>query len=433
MRDKYLFEFSSRYDGSSRFTGDNLYGYFPSFSAGWRVSEEKFWSNTKNIINDFKIRGSWGQTGNQQIGLYSYYRTLSSKGYVINSSFVPGYVQTDMANQDISWETTTQTDLGFDAYFLDNKFSLSFDYYHKKTEDILLLLPVPSVLGLNPSYQNAGSVDNTGFEVLFNTHQKFNQFLFDANFQLSYNKNEVIELAGTGPYITGNHESRKIIAEGYPINTLWGYVADGYFQTKEELENYPTLQGNWGLGDVKYVDLNNDGKITADDMTDIGSTFPKYIGSASFNLTYKGFSFSLLFQGVTGVDALIGGAIQEMGIWEGFTIKDLENNYWTPENRNTDYPRPLKRDIRNLQGSTRDIWDGSYVRLKNARLLYNIPTNISEKLNLKNIDVYLSATNLFTITELNKLDLDPEVRDATSRTQYYPQTSLVTLGLNVNF
>ncbi|MDA0196669.1 MAG: TonB-dependent receptor [Bacteroidetes bacterium] len=434
FKDKYLLEFSSRYDGSSRFTGDNLYGFFPSLSAGWRVSEEGFWGGMEEAVNDFKLRASWGQTGNQQIDLYSFYENLTIQGYVINDSFAPGYVQTDLANSDISWETTTQLDLGFDAEFLNNKFSLSFDYYHKRTDDILLLLPVPSVLGLNASFQNAGRVDNKGIEILLKSYHNINEIKLDVNLQLTYNHNEVIDLAGIGPFISGGRETRRIIAEGLPINTMWGYKADGYFQTQDELDTYPTLNNNWGLGDVKYVDRNNDGRITADDMTNIGSTFPKYTVSAAFNLAYKGFDLSLLFQGVGGVDALIGGAIAEMGIWEGFTVTDLENNYWTPDNRNARYPRPLKRDVRNLQGSSRDVWDGSYLRLKNARLLYNLPNNITEKLKMSNLAVYVSGTNLFTISELNKkLFIDPEVRGAQNRTQYYPQTSVVTLGFNVNF
>jgi len=432
-QDRYLLEANARYDGSSRFTGDNQYSFFPSFSAGWRISQENFWSELKSTVNELKLRASQGSTGNQAVGLYSYIASFSQSEYNFGGVSVPGYGQTTMANKNLTWETTYQTDLGLDAQFLNNRISFSMDYYNKRTEGILLTLPVPGTLGLNPSPQNAGRVDNKGWEFLLGTQNSFGDFGFNGNINLNINDNMVVDLAGTGPYITTNtsqQETRFITQVGYPINSYWGYITDGYFQTDEEVANYPNIRSQIKPGDVKFIDLNGDKMISPLDMTYLGRSFPKYTFSSSLNFTYKNFALTALIQGASGYYARVGGALAEMGIWGSFTSKYVTNNYWTPENRNSRLPRPLKSDNRNINFADRDRINGAYLRLKNIQLSYKIPSSLTKRIRIEQMSIFVATTNLLTFSDLNELEVDPE---SVGRTQDYPQTSLTSFGLNINF
>ena len=429
---KYLFEANGRYDGSSRFTEKNRYSFFPSFSGGWRISKEKFWSGLEDYINEFKIRGSWGKTGNQAVALYSYYPTLDLLNYSFSGLPVQGYTQLKMSNENLTWETTTQTDIGIDAQLLENKFSLSIDYYNKETDGILLVLPVPGTLGLQAAAQNAGIVTNKGWEFLAGIQDKFGQVGFDANLNFSINTNNVVSLEGTGPYITGSDVDPKFITgEGYPINSFWGYKTDGLFQTQEEVDKSSTIAQGIKPGDVKYVDLNNDGKINAEDMTYLGPSFPKYNFGSAFNLSYKGLTINLLFQGAAKVYTRLSGALAEMGNQEGFTDAIYANNYWTSENPNARFPRPTKYSLLNIQSSDRMLIDGSYLRLKNIQLLYQIPSHVLRNIFIERLNVYVSGTNLLTFSKLNEWHLDPETMPG--RANYYPQTALYTFGINAQF
>jgi TonB-linked SusC/RagA family outer membrane protein len=431
--DKYLFEANGRYDGSSKFTGDKRYSFFPSFSAGWRMSQEKFWEGIKDVVGEFKLRGSWGRTGNQSVGLYSYYPSLYLTNYTFGDAAVQGYRLTTLANTDLGWESTTQTDVGLDASFLSNRLTLTVDYYNKMTNDILLNLGIPATIGLNAPAQNAGSVQNKGweFQVGFKDSRKGN-FHYNLNANLSINTNLVTDLKGTGPYISGTDiDPRYIIQTGLPINTLWGYKTDGLFQSQAEIASYPTLQANTKPGDVKYVDLNRDGKIDANDMTAIGNTFPKYTFGLNSDFSYKNFSLNILFQGAAKVDTRLSGPIAEMGINEGFTSEVFTDNYWTPTHTDARFPRIAKGDLRNVATSDRLVIDGSYLRLKNVQLSYTLPEGVTKRLHLARITAYVSATNLLTFSKLNEWNLDPETPPG--RINYYPQISLRTIGLNVQF
>jgi len=432
FRDKYLFEANARYDGSSRFIGDNQYGFFPSFSGGWRLSQENFWNNLSTTVNEFKIRGSWGKTGNQAVPLYSYFSTLNMINYNFNGQLTPGYAQLSLANSELTWETTTQTNIGLDIAFLNNRISFGVDYYDKRTEGILLLLPVPGTLGLLPVSQNAGRVDNKGWEFQAGIRNDFGGFNLDANFNFNINNNKVVDLAGTGPYITGSDiDPRYIIGEGIPIDAFWGYKTDGYFQTDEEAAAYPQFMRPAKAGDVKVLDLNKDGIINGADMAHIGNTFPKYSFGSSINLSYRSFSLNLLFQGAAKTGVRLARALAEQGNYEGFTPSIITGNYWTPENRNARFPRPTKLDLRNQASTDRMVLDGSYLRLKNIQLGYRLPASVAQKISISGINVYLSATNLLTFSKLNDFKLDPE--SLSGWQNYYPQISLFTFGLNATF
>src|SRR5690606_9216483 len=222
------------------------------------------------------------------------------------------------------------------------------------------------------------------------------------------------------------------IAKGLPINTLWGYKTDGLFQSQQEIVDYKAVYSNdTKPGDVKYIDLNGDGKIDANDMTNIGNSFPKYTFGLNTDFSYKNFELNILFQGAAKVDARLAGALSEMGNQEGFTHEIFTNNYWTPENTAARFPRPVKFDLRNVTSSDRMVVDGSYLRLKNVQLAYSLPNAVIEKVKLNKVRVYFSATNLFTISKLNEWNLDPEA--PSGRAVYFPQTALYTLGLNLQF
>ena len=430
FRDKYLFEANSRYDGSSRFTGSNQYSFFPSFAAGWRLSEEPFWNGIKDYVSEFKLRGSWGKTGNQAVDLYSYFSTLQLLGYSFNDLPAQAYAQLQMANEDITWETTTQTDVGLDAQLFGNKVTLGIDYYQKKTDGILLVLPVPGTLGLQPAPQNAGRVDNKGWEFTGGYRNTFGEFGFAGSVNFNINKNTVVSLAGTGPYITGsNTEPMMITGEGYPINSFWGYQTDGFFQTVEEVENYPTIANGVAPGDVKYLDLNEDGVINGDDMRYLAPSFPKYTFGSSLNFTFKNFALNLLLQGAAKVSTRLSGALAEMGNQEGFTHKIYTNNYWTPEHPDAEFPRPTKYSLLNIESADRMLIDGSYLRLKNVQLQYDLPSTLLDGTFIRKVNVYVSGTNLLTFSKLNRWNLDPETPPG--RANYYPQTALYTLGLKV--
>ncbi|WP_421826824.1 SusC/RagA family TonB-linked outer membrane protein [Larkinella sp.] len=435
FREKYLFEANGRYDGSSKFTGVKQYSFFPSFSAGWRISKENFWQGLSNTVDDLKLRGSWGITGNQSVDLYSYYSALTVNGYTFGGAAVQGYRPTTLANTNLGWESTTQLDVGLDGSFFNRKLNLTVDYYRKLTNDILLNLDIPATIGLIAPPQNAGSVENKGWEFSANYRgvPHSSGFRYSLGGNLSINENKVVDLKGTGPYIAGSDiDPRYIIAKGLPINTLWGYKTDGLFQTQQEITEYKaTYASNTKPGDVKYVDLNGDGKISADDMTTIGNSFPKYTFGLNTDFSYKNFELNILFQGAAKVDARLAGALAEMGNQEGFTHEIYANNYWTPENPGARFPRPVKFDLRNVATSDRLIIDGSYVRLKNVQLAYVIPASLTSKLRVSRIRVYTSATNVFTISKLNEWNLDPEV--PSGRAVYFPQTALYTFGLNLQF
>ena len=433
--EKYLLEVNARYDGSSKFTGNKQYSVFPSFSAGWRVSKEKFWEPLERSVSDLKIRGSWGVTGNQSVDLYSYYAALTASGYNFGGTAVPGFRQTTLANTNLGWESTTQLDLGLDASFLRKRLNLTVDYYRKITSDILLNLEIPATIGLIASPQNAGTVENKGWEFSLNYRgtPSASGFSYNLGANLSINENMVTDLKGTGPYIAGSDiDPRYIIAKGLPINTLWGFKTDGLFQSQQEIIEYgATYAANTKPGDVKYVDLNNDRKINADDMTAIGNSFPKYTYGFNSDFSYKNFELNILFQGAAKVDARLAGALAEMGNQEGFTHEIFTNNYWTPENTGARFPRPVKFDLRNVATSDRLVVNGAYLRLKNVQLAYKLPADLIKRVHLNRVRIYASATNIFTISKLNEWNLDPEI--PSGRGVYYPQTALYTVGLNLGF
>jgi len=427
---RYLLEANVRYDGSSRFVSDNRYSVFPSFSAGWRISNEAFWDPISDIVPSFKLRGSWGKTGNQSVDLYSYYDSYSVQKYSFNNEVANGYRQKTFANKDLKWESTRQYDFGFDAGFLDNSLTAEFAWYNKRTDGILLALPIPDVVGLDAPFQNAAIVENKGFELTLG-YRGGTTFTYNINFNISNNKNKVISMAGASPIITGpSYEVIRIKDVGYPINALWGFKTNGLYQTEEEIRNSALYDPNTKPGDVKYVDINNDGLINANDRTYLGDEYPHFPFAISGNFTYKGFDLSLLLQGVIDAQTRVAGPLAEFGNYEALTL-DIHKDYWTPDNPGASIPRPQRSCDYNSAMSDYWIVDAGYFRLKNMELGYTIPKHLVSRFNIERLRFYVGGTNLFTISNMNKWGLDAEF--PSGRFGHYPQTSVYTFGVNVSF
>ena len=435
--DRYLLEVNLRYDGTSRFTDDNQFGVFPSFSAGWRVSNEAFWSDSlRKIIYDLKLRASWGKTGNQTAGLYAFYDSYSSTTYNFGGEVVQGYWATTLANRDLRWETSTQTDLGIDAQFLDGRLSLTADYYYKKTDGILVNLPIAGVIGMNAPTQNAAVVDNKGFELGLEWRDKIGQVQYGVNFNISNNWNKVVSLGGANPTVSGGQSDVVTTTrEGYPIAAFWGYLTDGLLTSEDMANNYPRLDSRMQAGDVKYLDISGpegkpDGIIDENDKTVIGDEFPRCPFAFGGNVQWKGFDLSFQFQGVMKADARVSGALCEGGNFEGFTL-DIFKDYWTEENIGARFPRPHKSVDFNSYMSDYWVVNAAYLRLKTLQIGYTLPRALTQKALMQKVRVYVAGSNLLTFSPLKEWGLDPEF--VSGRFLYYPQTSVYTLGVNITF
>lgn len=424
--EKYFFEVNARYDGSSRFSSSNRFGFFPSFSGAWRISQEKFWIDNLNVVNEFKIRGSWGQTGNQSVGLYSFLETLAARNYSFGGQAVQGLYQSALANEDLTWETTTQSNIGLDLSFLKDKISLTFDYYNKATEGILLVLPIPLSLGLDAPPQNAGNVENKGWETAISYKGAIKDFNFDIAFNISDVKNEITNLEGTGPYISNSNWVSRIRQVGLPIDSFLGYKSDGFYQSQDEVDNSPLLFPDAGPGDIKYVDVNNDGLINPSDRIPLGSDIPRYTFGLNTNFNFKNFDMNAFFQGVGKADFMVGEWAGNVA-WQSF-VMDFQKDYWTPDNRDAAHPRPVAFADNNWVNSDFWIVDAAYLKLKNLQIGYTFPSNITK--NLQKLRLYVSGSNVFTISKVNKWGFDPE---ANTGLRNYPTVSIYSVGLNVTF
>lgn len=429
-KEKYILELAGRYDGSSRFSEKNRFAFFPSFSAAWRLSEEDFWGNLSNTINEAKLRVSWGESGNQSIGLFQFFPAFNPSSYSFNGQVAQGFAETQLINPNLTWETIEQFNVAIETNFWNNRFGVTLEYYDKLTDGILLTLPIDPLIGLNPSAQNAGIISNKGWESTLSLRGG-NKFKYDIGFNYTYNANVVEDLAETGPIISGGGENRiTIIDEGLSIGSLYGYRTDGFFQSANEIAGTPTLQSNTQPGDVKYIDLNDDGIINSDDWDVLGQGFPPSTFGTTFNLTYKDFQLFMQWQGAAGNKTLFDGGLGHQATFEAFTHENFAD-YWTEDNRDARWPRPIKGNLRNLQASDLKLLDASYLRLKNITLTYNFNSKLLKGLPLRAASVYIGATNVLTFSELTDWGIDPE--STRSRGNYYPQVGIYTAGIKLNF
>ncbi len=426
---KYLLEANIRYDGSSRFAEELRYGTFPSFSAGWRISEEQFMQNA-TFLDNLKIRASWGQLGNQNINTYYAASDILATGadYTFNGNFVPGVAVTTLTNKSTTWETTTQTNIGLDVN-LWRKFSLTANYFQKITEDILMTVPIPITLGaLNRPYQNIGTMENTGWELSLGYNNTFgNSFRFNANLNLSHVNNEVTNLNNLGPI----YGSKTILTEGEAYWSFYGYEHVGIFQSDQEISTSPTQSENPVPGDIKFKDQDGDGIISLDkDRVVIGSQVPDLLYSIQLNGDWKGFDLKAFFQGVQGVDAYSSLELVSP-FFNGASSGKWLLDRWTPENPSTTNQRVFLDTKRPGIVSTYYLEDASYLRLKNIELGYTIPQSATSKIGLSYLRVFANIQNAFTIT--NYKGFDPEKPAGNTRSDAHPQVRITSLGLSVRF
>lgn len=442
-KERYLLEANIRSDASSRFEESNRNGIFPSFSAGWRLSEEEFVKKW-NFISNLKLRASWGQLGNQQIGSdFPYVSSiqLGSSNYVFNNAIATGASQNVLANKEIKWETTETSNIGLDAGILDQRFTFSLEYYERKTKDILLNLPIPQVIGLQPSTQNAGNVENKGWDFSANWQDKIRDFSYGIRVNFSDVKNEVTNLAGIGPIISGN----SIIKVGSPIGLIYGYEAIGIFADDASIAASPAQFGTLRIGNIQYKDqltMDTDGDGVADkadgfinpnDKVALGNPFPTMSYAIDINAEYKGFDFSALLQGVGKRDVLIQGDLGWPLHNAGKIQKWQAEQFWTPENTGSKFPKvaPTSQGSNDIQPSSTWVFDASYLRVRNITVGYTLPKATLRKIFVKNLRLYLSGQNLYAFKKL-PTGIDPLTPNGTYG-DLYPITKNFILGLELNF
>ncbi len=449
---RYLVSFTLRHDGSSRFGKNNRFATFPSVSAGWRISQEKFMAGASPWVDDLKIRASWGQTGNQDISPTARY-TIYVSNYGVNESggqsygtsyditgsngggILPsGFKRNQIGNDDIKWETTTQTNAGVDFSFFKQTFYGSFDWFYKQTKDILVLMDGIGAMGEGSAqWVNAGAMDNMGVELsLGYRNQTQSGFKYDISANLSSYRNTVTKLpetiAAKGTF--GGNGVKSVV--GHAMGSQVGYIADGIFKSQEEVDNHAYQEGA-AVGRIRYRDLNGDGMVTEADQDWIYSPVPAVMYGANFYFEYKGFDLTVFFQGVAGVD-VITDLKRETDIWAGLNIGFLNKgtrllDAWSPTNPNSNIPALSLSDNNNEKRvSTYWVENGSFLKLRNVQLGYNLPKDISAKMKMENWRFFISAQNVFTIHSKNFTGVDPE-----NPNFGYPIPLTMTLGTKVTF
>jgi len=433
FKERYLLEANFRYDGSSRFAKGYQWGFFPSFSAGWRISEESFMKDIE-FVNNLKLRGSWGQLGNQQIDLYQYYETVNvTQTYTFGNQLVNGAAMTSLSNKYISWETSTITNVGLDVDLLRGLLSFSWEYFYKKTADILLDIDIPYTIGLNAPTQNVGVVENKGWEIFLSHRNKIGDVVYSISANFSDTRNKVLDLGGIQPQI---HNANYILGEGYAMRTMWGFDWMGLL-TQEDFDNgYPIYNTASIVGSPKYRDLNNDGYINDSDKQVMGEVLPRYLYGLNMRADYKGFYLDVFFQGALKQNSFIGSGIRDGVFWGGFVWEKYKDRYHPERNPDGKFPI-IQWQKSGPSNSPNNFWvqNSSYLRLKNLQIGYNIPSNITRKAGAQKCRVYLSGTNLFTFTDCI---YDPEIGSfdpstGSERGNFYPQTKTYALGLDITF
>jgi TonB-linked SusC/RagA family outer membrane protein len=440
LYERYLFTATGRYDGSSKFGKNNRYAFFPSFAFAWRVSEESFLKDNSSISN-LKLRTSIGATGNQEIGNYEFLQNLASTNTIFASSYYTSLYRSTFGNPDLKWEKTVQWDIGSDISLFDQRIDFSADLFYKETSDLLLRAPVPNTSGLDNIMRNIGSVRNQGIELTLTTHNiKSKDFNWSSTFMFNTNKNKVLSLGENDEDIFPDPVHAQgnlvILRVGEPVGSLWGLTRLGTWgeNEAEEAAKYSRLPG-----DLKYADLNNDGRINSDDNSIIGCTSPDWTLTFSNMLQWKNFDFSFDLRVVYGhnvVNASTHNAEDRSGVANGFK-NNL--NAWTPTNQNTMVAQ--RRPMSTYYDSYPDThWmrDGSFLRGQNFALGYNFEKSMLKRIKIDHLRVYISAQNLFCITDYNGYDPEVTTREGAAFGQGIddfsePKARTFTFGLNIKF
>ncbi|MDR1331744.1 MAG: TonB-dependent receptor [Tannerella sp.] len=441
---RYLLTATLRRDGSSRFGSNRKWGTFPSVSAGWRLSQEKFMQDITQI-NDLKLRASMGIAGNNRIGNYAAIGLLST-GYYATGDALQNIVNPNtMPNNDLSWEKTRQYNVGFEIGVFDNRVRLEGDFYHSESLDLLLNVPVPTITGYSTQMQNIGKIQNRGMEFVLTTKNLVNEFKWSTNFNISFNKNKVLEVGVDGRPIYAsapNANNAFITMPGYPIASFYGYVQEGVFMNQEELDRYPHLAPD-KVGDGRYKDVDGNGILDQNDKTILGDNSPLFTGGLSNNLSYKNFTLDIQFTGSYGAE-VFSFYKRMCGIYHGDRNALIEqmDRWRSPEEPGDGvHFRPTRTPV-GWQRDPSSAWvqDASYLRIRNVTLGYNLSDSFLKKFNLKGLRVYVTGGNLYTFT--NYVGYDPEnSSEATSNNGLskggdylgYPAARSYIIGANITF
>jgi TonB-linked SusC/RagA family outer membrane protein len=467
--DRYMFTANFRRDGSSNFSKNNRYGNFPSFSAAWRVTQEMFMKDV-TWLNDLKLRGSWGKIGNSNINPYQYQSTVSFSNvrYYFNDTENTGAMPLTPSNPDVKWETSTSTDFGLDMTVLNNTLSVTADYYYNKTKDMLVEVPISYAAGYMTAFPtlNAGSIRNKGFEIVLNYRNHIgNNFDYSIFGNLSTVDNKVLDLGANNEIFAASGVTCTKV--GSSIGQFWGYKTNGLYKTQAELDADKSFATKAALGDVRFVDINNDGKLNSEDMTFIGNPIPDFsygFGmNASYRTAYGTFDFSMVWNGSVGNDIYNNTRYYGEGMWHNYScFASTLNRYraedltftnpvsgvttFYPKNTDTNIPRAVYGDPnQNMRQSDRYVESGTYLRLKSLVFGYTLPAEWAKKVYAENIRCYVGGKNIITITPYS--GFDPEVGDQntsgtnltrgvdglTSWDSTFPNSKEIYLGLQVTF
>jgi TonB-linked SusC/RagA family outer membrane protein len=430
--DKYMLTATFRADGSSRFGEGNKFGYFPSMALAWRLSDEPFLSRFK-VLSDLKLRVSYGSTGNQEIGNYNSLMLLGVVGRaVFDDNTYVGIAPDQMANPNLKWETTRQMDVGLDFSLLKDRISGSLDYFIKNTSDLLYNLPIPPSSGFTTSLQNVGDIRNSGFEFAITSRNLTGEFSWSTTLIGSTIKNTVTNLGDLGEIYQGGFAFAydvSILKEGYPMNSYYGYVVEGIFQSEEEIAG--SAQPTAKPGDLRFKDIDKSGSITIADRTILGDPFPDFSFGLNNAFSYKGFDLEIFFEGMVG-NELLNGDIKasETPIELVRNRLSYVQDRWTTDNKDSENPSFVNTN-NTYASNSRLIEDASFLRLKNLKLSYTIPW---DKVRL--LDVFVMGQNLFTLTKYRGYDPDvSSLGDSQIRIDYgaYPRARIYTIGINVGF
>jgi TonB-linked SusC/RagA family outer membrane protein len=432
FQEKYLLEANLRADASSRFRQGNRWGYFPSVSAGWAMEKENFIKNIR-AISQLKLRASWGQLGNQNIdNNYPYIGSVTQSNgtsYTAGGQFAPGAAITSLVDPNISWETTTSTDIGLDVGLFNNALSFELDYFTKKTDQILVQLPISTTLGeVTAPIQNIGKMTNNGveFSVNYRSPESHSGFSYSVGANVTYIKNEVTKFRENAP------DQLWLVREGFPYKMLYGFKSIGVFQSDKEAGDYMSNNGYIPkAGDLKYEDVNHDGKLDYNDKQSLGNTLPKYTYGITLGANYKNWSLNIVTQGMAGINGYNQSAwTTPLGI-SGGTLLTRWKDAWTPENHSNTMPRIVVNDTWNRYESSFWVQNMSYFKIKNIQLSYQLPASLLQTIHFKGGSVYINAQNLPSFTTKGYIGFDPEQDTFGNGGSVYPTPFITSLGINL--
>ncbi|WP_375586279.1 SusC/RagA family TonB-linked outer membrane protein [Cyclobacterium xiamenense] len=434
FKDRYLLEASMRYDGSSRFTEDLRWGFFPSMSAGWVLTQEQFLKDNP-VFSFLKLRGSWGQVGNQNVGFYPFANTLSQSTYFFNGSPQRGVTTGGAPNPLLTWETKEAMNLGIEFSVLDNLLEVDFDVFQEKTRDILLLLPVPTTFGQPAPVQNAGRIDNKGWELALSHIKALGDFSYGLTLNLANATETVVDMGGVSPRFSGN----TITEEGFPVNEWFGWRSIGLFQDIEDVENHSFQNPRTTPGDIKFEENGGDpNTITAADRVRLGRSDPRFPYGIRLSLNYKNFSFIAFGQGVMSHLVWSNGWTAHNFDRANSTLRTYHLDRWTPDNLNARFPKTRigGGTAGGINNDFSSFWleDASYFRIKQLELGYNLSTNLLSDLRISRARVFIGAENPFTFTRF--LGYDPESPTGVGGRlieRRYPLSKLFSFGVNIEF